>query len=419
MLFIIRRNRPRRCECRRLLLLNVFTVMSILCVPLPLYANAGEKILKSNDGAEHHYLVALAYLARLQSKDSRSKARENLEKSAQKGDPRAMNMLGFLQDPFWFPDKNTPKEEQALMAASWYLQAAAKGFSPAEHNLRVLREKKWLSSDFGASLAVERASLANQRSTEELQGASSRGTAGAQDAKSIFAHSAPAVAEILGDGNYGSGVAVARVQSVDEGYLLKTSSGTKSVPYRFFSRSRREPVKLIGNFMAVLTNRHVLQGSVQIQVGLGTNENGETLRAFSVQGVCLAEGPVDLDLAMVFLAEDADTTGFLKALAPVPLYDSPLAPAKGSVVFALGNPERLPRTITQGLFNGERTEGLQFDAPISKGSSGGALLDANGQLLGLIVGFASAEGSQNLNFAIPYAKTWDFLEGKGMRCYVP
>jgi S1-C subfamily serine protease len=44
---------------------------------------------------------------------------------------------------------------------------------------------------------------------------------------------------------------------------------------------------------------------------------------------------------------------------------------------------------------------VQHTAPISPGSSGGALFDARGELIGLTVAYL--EGGQNLNFAIPAA----------------
>ncbi len=69
----------------------------------------------------------------------------------------------------------------------------------------------------------------------------------------------------------------------------------------------------------------------------------------------------------------------------------------------IGSPKGLPSTISDGLVSSLRNfEGkkfIQITAPISSGSSGGPVLNSNGELVGISVGQLS--GGQNLNFAIP------------------
>lgn len=89
-----------------------------------------------------------------------------------------------------------------------------------------------------------------------------------------------------------------------------------------------------------------------------------------------------------------------------------IAPAEtpkiGSRVYAIGNPRGLEMTISDGLLSGiRRTDNdefvaLQITVPISPGSSGGGLFDAQGRLIGITT-FALRD-SQNLNFALP--ATW-------------
>jgi S1-C subfamily serine protease len=72
-------------------------------------------------------------------------------------------------------------------------------------------------------------------------------------------------------------------------------------------------------------------------------------------------------------------------------------------VFSIGNPAGFERTIAEGVVSGVRHMGsfgllIQHTAPISPGSSGGALFDSTGSLLGLTVAFV--RDAQNLNFAI-------------------
>lgn len=75
----------------------------------------------------------------------------------------------------------------------------------------------------------------------------------------------------------------------------------------------------------------------------------------------------------------------------------------GERVFAIGTPQGLEVTLSDGLVSGIRdfdhNRVIQTTAAISKGSSGGGLFDSSGRLVG-ITAFLVKEG-QNLNFALP------------------
>lgn len=75
----------------------------------------------------------------------------------------------------------------------------------------------------------------------------------------------------------------------------------------------------------------------------------------------------------------------------------------GENVYAVGNPQGLEGTFSQGIVSSIRKVGsdkiLQITAPISPGSSGGPVLNAKGEVIGVSV--ATFRGGQNLNFAIP------------------
>jgi hypothetical protein len=77
----------------------------------------------------------------------------------------------------------------------------------------------------------------------------------------------------------------------------------------------------------------------------------------------------------------------------------------GSRVYAIGSPRGLEQTISDGLLSGMRRSSsgdftaLQVTVPISRGSSGGGLFDAQGRLIGITT-FQLRDG-QNLNFALP------------------
>jgi S1-C subfamily serine protease len=75
----------------------------------------------------------------------------------------------------------------------------------------------------------------------------------------------------------------------------------------------------------------------------------------------------------------------------------------GERVYAIGNPRGLEQSISEGIVSGNREQDgvpwIQHSAPISPGSSGGALISSRGELLG-INAWTRTE-SQNLNFAVP------------------
>lgn len=83
----------------------------------------------------------------------------------------------------------------------------------------------------------------------------------------------------------------------------------------------------------------------------------------------------------------------------------------GDVVMAIGNPFGLGQTVTMGIISatGRNQLGLntyedfiQTDAAINQGNSGGALIDARGQLIGINTAiFSQSGGSQGIGFAIP------------------
>lgn len=88
---------------------------------------------------------------------------------------------------------------------------------------------------------------------------------------------------------------------------------------------------------------------------------------------------------------------------------------RGQKVYAIGNPAGLENTITDGLLSGLRTAEdtthrlLQISAPISSGSSGGGVFDAQGRLIGMSTFIVRSRTAQNLNFALPIDEIllWD------------
>ncbi|MBQ7262335.1 MAG: serine protease, partial [Synergistaceae bacterium] len=138
----------------------------------------------------------------------------------------------------------------------------------------------------------------------------------------------------------------------------------------------------VSNRGDILTNYHVIEGMREIRV----IPHGGRASLALVKGI-----DPDGDMALLVLREPRETP-FLKI--------SETMPKQGEAVMALGNPQGLDSTVSNGIVSGFRVDGrlVQFTAPISPGSSGGALIDARGEVVGMPT-LLLTEG-QNLNFAI-------------------
>ena len=90
----------------------------------------------------------------------------------------------------------------------------------------------------------------------------------------------------------------------------------------------------------------------------------------------------------------------------------------GETVYAIGSPFGYENTITDGLVSGLRSSPdslrhfIQISAPVSSGSSGGAVINAKGELIGISTFIVAADDAQNINFAIPIHEVFDFIPGE-------
>ena len=166
----------------------------------------------------------------------------------------------------------------------------------------------------------------------------------------------------------------------DQGQCIKTGSGV-----------------IIQASGYILTNFHVAAGGRYYGVLL--EEDPE---------VCYTDELIkynqDFDLAIVRMN---------KRRAPIPIWQGAQPLVRGQKVVAIGSPLGLFNTVSDGIISGFRTVGersmIQFTAPTSHGSSGGALLDLYGNLIGIIT--AGFDDGQNLNLAVDYKAILDFTRG--------
>ena len=144
----------------------------------------------------------------------------------------------------------------------------------------------------------------------------------------------------------------------------------------------------------ILTNAHVVAGANHIQV---TFNDGRALAA------TLVNSNSGADLAVVRVSAAGST------LHPLTLGNSD-AVLVGDQVYAIGAPFGLPESMTAGIVSGlnrhNAASGLsgliQTDAPINPGNSGGALLNTQGQVIGINDAIESPiAGNVGVGFAIP------------------
>ena len=146
----------------------------------------------------------------------------------------------------------------------------------------------------------------------------------------------------------------------------------------------------------VLTNHHVIEGADEVSVTLA---DGRTLKADFV-----GSDP-DTDIAVLKVPA--------QNLSALVLADSN-ALKVGDFVVAVGNPFGIGQTVTSGIVSAVGRSGLrglgyqnfiQTDASINPGNSGGALVNLNGELIGINTASFNPQGSMagniGLGFAIP------------------
>ncbi len=137
---------------------------------------------------------------------------------------------------------------------------------------------------------------------------------------------------------------------------------------------------------AVVSNLHVVQGAALVRVKLPSGDIYKTADL------------VDVD--------DAKDIVILKIkgfkLPTVTLGDSDKAEVGDSII-AISSPEGLTNSLSTGVISGVRRldthRVFQITAPISRGSSGGALFNAEGEIIGVVTYLLKS--GQNINFAVP------------------
>jgi len=152
---------------------------------------------------------------------------------------------------------------------------------------------------------------------------------------------------------------------------------------------------VIGKDGEIATNYHVVEGASSALVKFVNKEE-----KYTVDNIVQISTKYDLAIIQI----NTKST-------PLSLGDDELA-SVGNRIYAIGNPEGLEGTVSEGIISGfrkvdENFRIMQITAPISPGSSGGPIINQNGQVIG--IASASIIIGQNLNFAIPVNKLKEII----------
>ncbi len=145
---------------------------------------------------------------------------------------------------------------------------------------------------------------------------------------------------------------------------------------------------MIGENGYIVTNFHVVEGGQVFGVRI---ENDDRIY-FTEQ---LIKYHRDFDLAVLRID---------RKLRPLPVYNDPKGLVRGQKVVAIGSPHGLFNTVSDGIISGFRNvdgvDMIQFTAPVSPGSSGGAVLNMYGEVIG--ISRMIRNDAQNINLAVGY-----------------
>ena len=172
--------------------------------------------------------------------------------------------------------------------------------------------------------------------------------------------------------------------------------GGQGVPRERIAQSLGSGVVVRGDGV-IVTNNHVIAGGQEIMVVLSDR------REFPAK-VLLADPRADIAVLKI------EVPGEKLAVLPLAARDD--API-GDLVLAIGDPFGVGQTVTNGIVSAMARTGvgitdvsyfIQTDAAINPGNSGGALVDMNGDMIGMNTAILSQSGtSSGVGFAIPAA----------------
>ncbi|MDD7887439.1 trypsin-like peptidase domain-containing protein [Flavivirga sp. 57AJ16] len=177
------------------------------------------------------------------------------------------------------------------------------------------------------------------------------------------------------------------------------SSGQMTFEDLFFGRRQQRAQLGTGSGVIInadgyiITNNHVIKNAHELSVTLNNNKTYEAKLIGTDQKTDIALLKIDADEALPFVTfGDSDEAKI------------------GEWVLAVGNPFNLTSTVTAGIISAKARDlsgnssqsFIQTDAAVNPGNSGGALVNTNGELIGINTAITSQTGSYiGYSFAVP------------------
>ena len=188
-------------------------------------------------------------------------------------------------------------------------------------------------------------------------------------------------------------------------HVKNTSRSSSNTPswYRFFYEEENDIPERIGTGSGVIvspdgyiiTNNHVIDGYSEIEITTNNNKSYKASLIGTDPGTDIAVLKINADSMLPYISfGDSDNTKI------------------GEWVLAVGNPFNLNSTVTAGIisaksrdlnkYDNKNESYIQTDAAVNKGNSGGALVNTNGQLIGINTAISSVTGGfVGYSFAVP------------------
>lgn len=273
-------------------------------------------------------------------------------------------------------------------------------------------------TSYGVNAAAQLRNSSSTESTASLAAGTATGTNGDSS-----------TAELASETTSGSGgtQTVAEVAAEDMPSLVTISTLSVQEMQSFFGGTRQYEAEGAGTGVIVAenddtiyiaTNNHVIKGATQISVGFAD----ESVVSGQIVGT-----DTDTDLAVVAVSKSDLSDSTKSQISVIKIGDSDQM-ALGDQVVAIGNALGYGQSVTSGyisalnrdlqLSDGQNvynsTGLIQTDAAINAGNSGGALLNMNGELIGIneAKGSSTSGGAtvDNMGYAIPMAKAIPILQ---------
>lgn len=158
--------------------------------------------------------------------------------------------------------------------------------------------------------------------------------------------------------------------------------------------------KVDGDKVYILTNNHVIEGASYVTISVTGQEQ--------VEASLVGTDPSS-DLAVLSVSKQAMTKAGIQNITVAKFADSDTVEV-GDFVFPIGNALGRGKTMTQGMISaqnkkinidGKNLTVIQTDAAINPGNSGGALMNTDGEVVGINTAKLSSSAIEGIGYAIP------------------